>query len=139
VGYIPRDVHCVNQTRVVASNRRINKQKDYMKIFLTIICAAALSIAVANAQTSSSTETTTATTTTEATGTITDVTPGATLVLSTGSGDPVTYKFGKNVTYVNANGKVIDVSKLRKNRKVRVHYVKEGNDMIVDKVTIVKD
>ena len=110
-----------------------------MKIFLTTICAAALSIAVANAQTSSSTGTTTSTTTTEATGTITDVTPGATLVLSTGSGDPVTYKFGKNVSYVNANGKVIDVSKLRKNRKVRVHYVKEGNDMIVDKVTIVKD
>lgn len=110
-----------------------------MKIFLTVICAAALSIAVAGAQTSSTTETKTSTTTTEATGTISDVTPGATIVLSTGSGDPVTYKFGKSVTYVNANGKVIDVSKLRKNRKVRVHYVKEGNDMIVDKVTIVKD
>ena len=40
---------------------------------------------------------------------------------------------------MNANGKVINASKIRKDRKVRVHYVKEGNDMLVDKVTVVKD
>ena len=108
-----------------------------MKIFLGIICATALSITIAQSQTSTS-ETTT-TTTTENTGVITEFTPGATIVLSTGTGEPVHYKFGKNVTYVNARGKEISASKIRKDRKVRVHYVKEGNDMVVDKVTVVKD
>jgi hypothetical protein len=113
-----------------------------MKLFLGIICATALLIAVTNAEPASTTTTTTAQTTTTITenvGTITDFTPGATIVLSTGTGEPVTYKFGKTVTYVNANGKVINASKIRKDRKVRVHYVKEGNDMLVDKVTVVKD
>lgn len=113
-----------------------------MKLFLGIACATALLIAVTNAQTSPTTTTTTSqttTTTTESVGTITDFTPGATIVLSTGTGEPATYKFGKTVTYVNGNGKVINASKIRKDRKVRVHYVKEGNDMLVDKVTVVKD
>jgi hypothetical protein len=114
-----------------------------MKLFLGITCATALFIAVTNAQPSSTTTTAqgtqTTTTTTESVGTITDFTPGATIVLSTGTGEPVTYKFGKSVTYVNANGKVINASKIRKDRKVRVHYVKEGNDMLADKVTVVKD
>ncbi len=109
-----------------------------MKTFLGMVCVAAFFVAVANAQTTTS-ETTTTTTTTESTGTITEFTPGATIVLSTGTGAPVSYKFGKTVTYVNANGKVINASKIRKDRKVRAHYVKEGNDMLVDKVTVVKD
>jgi len=109
-----------------------------MKIFLAIICATALSIAIAQSQTSTR-ETTTTTTTTENTGVITEFTPGATIVLSTGTGEPVHYKFSKDVTYVNAKGKEITASKIRKDRKVRVHYIKDGNDMVVDKVTVVKD
>ena len=110
-----------------------------MKLFLGITCAIALLIAVTNAQTSSTTTAQTTATATESVGTITDFTPGATIVLNSGTGEPVTYKFGKTVTYVNGNGKVINASKIRKDRKVRVHYVKEGNDMLVDKVTVVKD
>jgi hypothetical protein len=110
-----------------------------MKIFLGIICATALSITIAQSQTSTSETTTTTTTTTENTGVITEFTPGATIVLSTGTGEPVHYKFSKNVTYVNARGKEIGAARIRKDRKVRVHYVKEGNDMVVDKVTVVKD
>ena len=105
-----------------------------MKLFLGIICGTTLFIAVASGQTSSTT-----TTTTESVGVITEFTPGAKIVLSTGTGEPVTYKFGPTVTYTNANGKEINASKIRKDRKVRVHYVKEGNDMLVDKVTVVKD
>ena len=55
-------------------------------------------------------------------------------MLSTGTGEPVHYKFSKTVTYVTADGKVIEASKIRKSSKVRVHYIKDGNDMIVDKV-----
>jgi hypothetical protein len=65
---------------------------------------------------------------------VTEFSPGASIVLSTGTGEPVHYKFSKIVTYVTADGKVIEASKIRKSSKVRVHYIKDGNDMIVDKV-----
>jgi hypothetical protein len=114
-----------------------------MKLLLSLVSATALLIAVANAQTSSTTTTTSAggttdttTTTTESTGTITEFTPGSSIVLSTGTGEPVHYKFSKNVTYVTPDGKVIEASKVRKNAKVRVHYMKEGSDMLVDRVIV---
>jgi len=117
-----------------------------MKSLLTIICAVALAVSAANAQTSSTTTTTTqqganttTTSTTENVGTISEFTPGSTLVLSAGTGEPVHYKLAKNVTYINAKGKEIKAERIRKDRKVRVHYTKEGNDMVVDKVTIVRD
>jgi ABC-type Fe3+-hydroxamate transport system substrate-binding protein len=116
-----------------------------MKLLLTIMCAAAFSAAVASAQTSSTTTTATtsqsaqtSTTATENVGTISEFTAGSTITLSTGTGEPVRYKLGKDVTYVNAKGKVISGDRIRKDRKVRVHYIKEGNDMVVDKVTVVK-
>ena len=115
-----------------------------MKILLGFICAMALFVAVAQAQTSSTSSTTTTgagtsettTTTTESSGTITDYTPGASIVLNTGSGEPVHYKFSKSVTYVTPDGKVVEASKVRKNSKVRVHYIKDGSDMLVDKVIV---
>src|SRR5947199_1598304 len=118
-----------------------------MKSLLTFLCALALSTVVASAQTSSTTTSTTTsqgaatttTTTTENVGTISEFTPGSTLVLSAGTGEPVHYKLAKNVTYINAKGKEIKAERIRKDRKVRVHYSKEGNDMVVDKVTIVRD
>ena len=116
-----------------------------IKLFLGFICATALFVAVAQSQTttqSSSTTTSnaagteTTTTTTETVGTVTDFNPGAQLVLSTSAGQPVTYKFSKTVTYMTPDGKVIEASKIKKNSKVRVHYIKEGNDMLVDKVIV---
>jgi hypothetical protein len=117
-----------------------------MKV-LGLVCATALFVAVAYGQTSSTTTTTstggtadttsaTTTTTTESMGTVTEFSPGASLVLSTGSGEPVHYRFSKSVTYVTPEGKVIEASKIRKNAKVRVHYIKEGGDMLVDKVIV---
>jgi ABC-type transport system substrate-binding protein len=114
-----------------------------IKLFLGFICATALLMAVAQAQTSTSSTTTTtgagsetSTTRTETYGTVTDFSPGASLVLSTGSGEAVQYRFSKTVTYVTPDGKVIDASRIKKNSKVRVHYIKEGNDMLVDKVIV---
>src|SRR6267154_1342592 len=99
-----------------------------MKILLGFICAAALFIAVAQAQTSStSSTTTTGAGTSETTTTTTE---------TTGTGEPVRYKFSKSVTYVTPDGKVVEASKVRKNSKVRVHYIKEGSDMLVDKVIV---
>src|SRR6266478_8678504 len=114
-----------------------------IKLFLGFICATALLVAVAQAQTSTSSTTTTtstwsetSTTTTETFGTVTEFSPGASLVLSTGSGEPVHYRFSKTVTYVTPDGKVVEASKIKKNSKVRVHYIKEGGDMLVDKVIV---
>ncbi len=117
------------------------------KLILSLTGVLALTASVAFAQTSSSTTTTTSTdgatqttqtTTTESTGTVTEFTPGTSFVLRTEAAEPVHYKFGKTVTYVTADGKVIEASKVSKNAKVRVHYVKDGNDMLVDKVVVLQ-
>jgi hypothetical protein len=79
------------------------------------------------------------TTTTESTGTVTEYTPGQALILKTEAAEPLHYKFGKTVTYVTSDGKVIEASTIRKDSKVRVHYLKDGDDMVVDKVIVTRD
>lgn len=74
----------------------------------------------------------------EAVGTIDDYTPESALVLDTGSGEPVHYKFAKKVTYVDADGRDVQASGLRKNLRVRVHYLREGGDLMIDKVTLME-
>jgi len=121
-----------------------------IKLFLSVASVIALMGLVAYGQTSSTsttvatgthgtTETETTTTTTESTGTVTDYTPGQMMVLKTEAVEPVRYKFSKQVTYVTSDGRVIQPSKIRKDSKVRVHYVKDGDDMLVDKVIVTKD
>jgi len=117
-----------------------------IKLFLSVTFATALMGLVAYGQTSSSSSTTvatgsngtteTTTTTTENLGTVTDFTPGQTIVLKTEAGEPAHYKFSKTVTYQTADGRVIKPSKIRKDSKVRVHYLKSGDDVLVDKVIV---
>ena len=119
-----------------------------IKLFLGVASAIALMGSVAYGQTSSTSTTVatgthgtteTTTTTTESTGTVTDYTPGQMLVLKTEAVEPVHYKFSKQVTYVTSDGHVIEPSKIRKDSKVHVHYLKDGDDMLVDKVIVTKD
>ena len=119
-----------------------------IKAILSVTFATALMGLVAYGQTSTSSTTVatgtngateTTTTTTESTGTVTDFTPGRALVLKTEADQPVRYKFGKTVTYTTSDGKVIEASQIRKDSKVRVHYLKEGDDMVVDKVIVTRD
>ena len=119
-----------------------------IKLFVSIAFATALMGSVAFAQTSTSSTTVstgtngvteTTTTTTESTGVVTEFTPGHHLFLKTEAAQPVQYKFGKTVTYVTSDGKVIEASQIRKDSKVRVHYLKEGDDMVVDKVIVTRD
>jgi hypothetical protein len=88
------------------------------------------------------TTTTQTTSTTEATGTITEFTPGSAIVLRESSG-PVSYRFGKTVTYVTRSGRVLDAatvkSKIRVGVPVRVHYAGTGTDMVVDRVILEED
>src|SRR5438034_8840992 len=87
-------------------------------------------------------ETTTTTTTTDANGTITEYTPGSAIVLRETSG-PVRYRFGKTVTYVMRSGRSLDEDAVRTRVKVgipvRVHYVRTGPDMVVDRVIVDED
>jgi len=72
----------------------------------------------------------------ESTGTITEYTPESSLVLDTGSGEPVHFVFGKTVNYVGADGQSVQASGLRKNLRVRVHYIKNRGDNVIDKVIL---
>jgi hypothetical protein len=88
------------------------------------------------------TTTTQTTSTTEANGTITEYTPGSAIVLRESSG-PVSYRFGKTVTYVTRSGRVLDEatvkSKIRVGVPVRVHYAGTGLNMVVDRVILEED
>src|SRR5437763_16149843 len=87
-------------------------------------------------------ETTTTTTTTDASGTITEYTPGSAIVLRESSG-PVRYRFGKTVTYVTRSGRVLDENTVGTRVKVgvpvRVHYVGTGENRMVDRVVLEED
>jgi hypothetical protein len=88
------------------------------------------------------TSSTTTTTTTEGGGTITEFTPGSAIVLKETSG-PRHYHFGKKVVYVTRSGKELDEDTVRTRIKVgvpvHVHYSGEGDDMLVDRVTLDED
>jgi hypothetical protein len=107
------------------------------KVILSIVLAVAAPFAWAQVS-----ETTTTTTTTEGNGTITEFTPGSAIVLKESAG-PRHYRFGKTVTYVTRSGKVLDEATVKTKIKVgapaRVHYVTEGNDMLVDRVILDED
>jgi hypothetical protein len=106
-----------------------------------LVLSLALSMAApfAWAQTES---TTTTTTTTEGGGTITSFSPGSTIVLKESSG-PRSYRFGKSVTYVTKSGRTLDEDTVRTRIKVgvpvHVHYMGEGDAMMVDRVILDED
>ena len=79
-----------------------NKGENMKKIVLSIALAFVAPFAWGQVS-----ETTTTTTTTDASGTITEYSPGSTIVLKETSG-PRHYRFGKSVTYVTRSGKVLD-------------------------------
>src|SRR6201981_2624012 len=87
-------------------------------------------------------QTTTTTTTTEGAGTITEFSPGSTIVLKETSG-PRSYHFGKKVIYVTRSGKELDEDTVRTRVKVgvpvHVHYLGEGDNMMVDRVILDED
>ncbi len=107
------------------------------KLLLSITLAAAAPFAWA--QTAS---TTTTTTTTEGGGTITEFTPGSAIVLKESSG-PRHYHFGKKVVYVTKSGKELDETTVKTRIKVgipvHVHYMGEGDNMMVDRVILDED
>jgi hypothetical protein len=121
-----------------------------MKQLLAIICGATLFAAYPQAQTTTTSsatkseaspartsmtnDTSNATTsTTNNSGTVTDYTPGAAITLDPGTGKPVHFIIGQKVQVLGPDGKVIADTDLKKNTKVQLHLVQEGDRTVVDK------
>ena len=105
------------------------------KIICSLLIAAATSVAMAE-------DKVTTTTTTTGTGTITEYAPGQTFIVKETSG-PVTYRYGKTVTYVTKSGKTLTDDQVRTRIKVgapvSVHYATEGEHRVISRVQVEDD
>jgi hypothetical protein len=93
-----------------------------------------------NPAVTSSSSTTTSTSSVDATGTITTYTPGSDYIAfrTETSAEPVKYYYTKSTTIVDPEGKTVEWSMLKPNMPVRYTYVKEGDRMVVSKITLTK-
>ncbi len=125
------------------------KQTRLIKL-LAIGAGGAVALSAAVAQESTTTTTTggagvsasssTSTSTMDGTGTITTYTPGSDYIsLRTGtSSEPTKYYYTKNTTILDPEGKTVEWSMLRPDMPVRYTYVKDGDRMVISKVTLEK-
>ena len=111
------------------------KIHSYSKSILGAICATALTIGVAHAQTSSVTTGSEL----ESTGNISEYTPGSDLVLDIGTGELVQFKLSQDVVYADPDGTVLEAPGLSTNQRIRVYYIRVGEDNVVDKVTLLEN
>ncbi|HVF72910.1 MAG TPA: hypothetical protein VM940_15005 [Chthoniobacterales bacterium] len=88
----------------------------------------------------SSSSTTTSTSTIDGTGTITTYTPGSDYISfrTETSAAPVKYYYTKSTTIVDPEGKTVEWSMLKPDMPVRYTYVKEGDRMVISKITLTK-
>lgn len=116
-----------------------------MKNILIPILALCATAAFADVTTEKTTTTTadgassTTTTTTTGSGTITEYTPGTTFTVKESTG-PVQYHYGKSVEYITRSGKHLSDDEVRTRIKVgvpvHVHYGREGERRVINRVTI---
>jgi len=123
--------------------------------FTTLLAAGAVSaiaLTTAFAQTSattttttnpavtSSSSTTTSTSSLDGNGTITTYTPGSDYISfrTETSTAPVKYYYTKSTTIVDPEGKTVEWSMLKPDMPVRYTYVKDGDRMVISKITLTK-
>jgi hypothetical protein len=124
-------------------------ESETMKPFLALICSAILMVAYAQAQTSTTSSTTTSNPTTNSnasnntttstsnnSGTVTDYTPGAAITLDPGTGKPVHFILGDKVQVLGPDGKVLAATHVKKNAKVRVRLIQDGDRTVVDQINV---
>src|SRR4051812_43642353 len=125
--------------------RNKNKKGITMRKLLALICLAFVAYAQAQTSTTSSTttsspgttsDTTTTSSTSNTSGTVTDYTPGAAIAIDPGTGQPVHFIIGKTVEIMTPDGKVIKAADVKKNAKVRVHLVADGDRTVVDQIIV---
>jgi hypothetical protein len=126
------------------------KQTRLMKL-LAAGAAGAVALSTAFAQTESTTTTTTAgatgvsesttsTSTLSGSGTITAYTPGSDYITfrSETSTAPVKYYYTKKTVLVDPTGRTVEWTALKPDMPATYTYVKEGDKMVVTKVTLAK-
>ena len=124
------------------------KQATLVKI-LAAGAAGAVALSTAFAQESSTTTTTagaggvsstTSTTTQNGAGTISAYTPGSDYITfrSETSAEPVKYYYTKSTTIVDPEGKTVEWSMLKPDMPVKYTYIKDGDRMVVSKITLEK-
>jgi hypothetical protein len=123
------------------------KQTRLMKMLAAGV-ACAMAVSTVFAQTSSTTTTTTAgasgvtTSTSEVSGSgvVTTYTPGSDYITfrTETSTEPVRYYYTKKTVLVDPEGRTVEWSALRPDMPVTYSYVKEGDRMVVTKVTLAK-
>ncbi|HEY2140051.1 MAG TPA: hypothetical protein VGH00_08220 [Chthoniobacterales bacterium] len=94
-----------------------------------------------NPAVTTSSSTTTSTSTLDGTGTLTTYTPGSDYLMfrTEASAEPVRYYYSpKETTLVDSEGATVDWKYLRSDMPVKYTYVKEGDRMIVRKITLQK-
>jgi len=106
----------------------------------TTVPSTSTTTTTAPAVTSSSSTTTTSTSSLDGTGTITTYTPGSDYISfrTETSSAPVKYYYTKNTTIVDPEGKTVEWSMLKPDMPVRYTYVKEGDRMVISKITLTK-
>lgn len=84
--------------------------------------------------------TTTSTSTVDGSGTITTYTPGSDYISfrTETSSAPVKYYYTKSTTIVDPEGKTVEWSMLKPDMPVKYTYVKEGDRMVISKITLTK-
>lgn len=84
--------------------------------------------------------TSTSTSTLDGTGTITAYTPGAEYITfhTQTSAEPVKYYYSKQTTVVDSEGNTVEMSMLRPDMPVHYTYMKDGDRMVISKVTLEK-
>ena len=88
----------------------------------------------------SSSSSTTSTSTVDGSGTITTYTPGSDYISlrTETSTSPVKYYYTKSTTIVDPEGKTVEWSMLKPNMPVKYTYVKEGDRMVISRITLTK-
>jgi hypothetical protein len=130
---------------------RLTKQKKNMKQtrlvkLLAAAAAGAVALSTAFAQETSTTTTTgtgvseSTTTTLNGSGTITAYTPGSDYIMfrTESSTTPVRYYYTKKTVLVDPEGRTVEWSALKPDMPVTYTYTKEGDRMVVTKVTLAK-
>jgi len=122
------------------------KQTRLMKMLAAGV-ACAMAVSTVFAQTSSTTTTTagatgvtTSTSEVSGSGVITTYTPGSDYISfrTETSAEPVRYYYTKKTVLIDPEGRTVEWSALRPDMPVTYSYVKEGDRMVVTKVTLAK-
>ena len=129
-----------NDSLVAARDFRSGKKHktNDMKITILRTMSSTLAIAallacgqLASAQTSVTSTTTTA-------GTISEFSPDTIVVRTESSPEPIRYTYSKTTTYVDETGAPVPMEMVKSGLPVTVHYVKQGDRMVANKVIVRK-